>query len=58
MKQPSKKSQKNDDKSAVAMLKKSDWHDNVGELFVNYQGHDTSGRLDGKRDHELLSGPT
>ena len=27
---------KNDDKSAVAMLKKSDWHDNVRELVVNF----------------------
>ena len=27
--QPTKRSKKNDDKSAVAMLKKNDWHDNV-----------------------------
>ena len=27
--QPTKRSKKNDDKSAVAMLKKNDWHENV-----------------------------
>ena len=30
-----KRSQKNDDKSAVAMLKKNDWHENVRQLVVN-----------------------
>ena len=52
--QPSKRSKKNDDKSAVAMLKKTDWHENVRELVVNHaNGHDRSGRPDKKRDHEL-----
>ena len=57
--QPSKRSKKNDDKSAVAMLKKDDWHENVREPVVNYaKRHDRSGRLDKKRDHELERGPT
>ena len=57
--QLSKRSKKNDDKRAVAMLKKNDWHENVRELVVNHaQGHDRSGRLDKKRDHELTRGPT
>ena len=39
------RSKKNDDKSAVAMLKKSDWHENVREPVINYvKGHDRSGR--------------
>ena len=29
-----KRSKKNDDKSAVAMLKKNDWHENVREHVV------------------------
>ena len=33
--QPSERSKKNDDKSAVAMLKKSDWHENVWQPVVN-----------------------
>ena len=33
--QPSKRSKKNDDKSAVAMLKKNDWHENVRQPVVN-----------------------
>ena len=33
--QPTKRSKKNDDKSAVAMLKKNDWHENVREPVVN-----------------------
>ena len=33
--QPSKRSKKNDDKSAVAMLKKNDWHENVWQPVVN-----------------------
>ena len=37
--QPTKRSKKNDDKSAVAMLKKNDWHESVWELVINY-GHD------------------
>ena len=30
-----KRSKKNDDKSAVAMLKKNDWHENVRQPVVN-----------------------
>ena len=33
--QPSCRSKKNDDKSAVAMLKKNDWHENVRQPVVN-----------------------
>ena len=52
-------SKKNDDKSAVAMLKKNDWHENVREPVVNHvKGHDRSGRPDEKRDHELKRRPT
>ena len=54
-----KRSKKNDDKSAVAMLKKGDWHENVREPVINYvKGHDRSGRPDEKRDYELKRGPT
>ena len=57
--QPSERSKKNEDKSAVAMLKKDDWHENVRELVINYvKGHDRSGRPDKNRDHELKRGPT
>ena len=57
--QPCKRSKKNDDKSAAAMLKKSDWHENVRELVVNHvKGHDRSGRPDKKRDYELKRGST
>ena len=57
--QPTKRSKKNDDKSAVAMLKKNDWHDNVRQLVVNRdKNHERSGRPDEKRDHELKRGPT
>ena len=55
--QPTKRSKKNDDKSAVAMLKKGDWHESVQELVINY-GHDRSGQPGKKRDHELKRGPT
>ena len=41
--QPSKRSKKNGDKSAVAMLKKGDWHESVWEPVINH-GHDRSGR--------------
>ena len=52
--QPATRSKKNDDKSAVVMLKKGDWHESVRELVINYvKGHDRSGRPDKKRDHEL-----
>ena len=57
--QPTKRSRKNDDKSAVAMLKKGDWHENVREPVINYvEGHDRSGRPDEKRDDELKRGLT
>ena len=57
--QPTKRSKKNDDKSAVAMLKKGDWHESVREPVINHvKGHDRSGRPDEKRDHELKRGPT
>ena len=48
---------KNDDKSAVAMLKKGYWHESVRELVINC-GHDRSGRPGKKRDHELERGPS
>ena len=58
--EPTKRSKKNDDKSAVAVLKKNyDRHENVREPVVNHvKGHDRSGRPDKKRDHELRRGPT
>ena len=47
------KGPKNDDKSAVAMLKKNDWHKNVRQPVVNRdKNHDRSGRPDKNRDHE------
>ena len=56
--QPSKRSKKNDDKSAVAMLKKGDWHESAREPVINYvEGHDRSERPDKKRDHELKRAP-
>ena len=58
---PSKRSKKNDDKCAVSMLKKNDWHENVWELVVNRdKNHETPGRLDINRDtyHELKRRPT
>ena len=59
MNSPVKGPKKNDDKSAVAMLKKNDWHENVREPVVNHvKGHDRSGRPDEKCDHELKRGPT
>ena len=33
--QPTERSKKNDDKSAVALLKKKDWHENVRQPVVN-----------------------
>ena len=59
--QPSKRSRKNDDKSAVAMLKKNVCHENVWQPVVNCdKSHDRSGRPDKKRDtcHELKRGPS
>ena len=57
--QPCKRSKKNDDKSAVAMLKKGDWHENVRELVVNRdESHERTGQPIVKRDtrHELKHG--
>ena len=57
--QRSQRSKKNDDKSAVAMLKRNDWHENVRQPVVNLDiSHDRSGRPDVKRDtcHELKQG--
>ena len=58
--QPSKRSKKNDDKSAVAMLKKNDLYKNIWQLFVNCdKNHERSGRPDIIRDtcHEWKQGP-
>ena len=51
--QPTRRSKKNDDKSAVAMLKKGDWH---GRGFVTDQGHDRPGQLGKKGDNKLERG--
>ena len=48
-KQPTKRSKKNDDKSAVAMLKKGDWHE---RRLVTDQRHG-SGQPDKKSDKKL-----
>ena len=53
--QPTKRSKKNDDKSAVAMLKKGDWYES--EPVINY-GHDKPGQPGKKRDNELERGPS
>ena len=58
--QPSKKSKNNDDKSAVAMLKKNDLHVSVWQLVVNRdESPERSVRSDIKRDtcHGLKRGP-
>ena len=58
--QPSKRLQKNDDKSAVAMLKKNDLYENIWQPVVNRdKNHERSGRPDINRDtcHELKRGP-
>ena len=47
---PSKQSKKNGDKSAVAMLKKGDWHERGP---VTDQCHDRSGKLDKRGDKKL-----
>ena len=48
---PSNKSQKNGDKSAVAMLKKYDLHDRTWQLGVNRdKSHERLGRPDINRD--------
>ena len=59
--QPSKRSKKNDGKSAVAMMKKNDLYENVWHPVVNRdKSHERPGRPDVKRDtcHELKRGPT
>ena len=48
--QPTKRSKKNDDKSAVAMLKKGDWHEKGP---VTDQSHDRSRKPDKKSDKKL-----
>ena len=49
--QPTKRSKKNDDKSAVAVLKNGDWHESIRQPVVNRdQSHDRLGRPDIKRD--------
>ena len=53
--QPTKRSKKNDDKSAVAMLKKGDWHERGP---VTDQSHDRSGKPGKKGDHKLERGPS
>ena len=58
--QPSKRSKKNDDKSAVAILKKNDMHESVWQPVVNCdKSHERPERPDVKRDtcHELRQGP-
>ena len=53
------KRSKNDDKSAVAMLKKDDLHEGIWQFVVNHGiSHDRSGRPDENRDYELKRGPT
>ena len=51
--QPTKRSKKNDDKSAVAMLKKGDWHERG---LVTDQGHDRSGQPDKSGNKKLERG--
>ena len=48
--QPTKRSKKNDDKSAVVVLKKGDWHERGP---VTDQGHDRSEKPDKRRDKKL-----
>ena len=49
--QPSKRSKKKDDKSAVAMLKKNELHDRTGQPVVNRdESHDKSGQPVVNRD--------
>ena len=51
--QPTKRSNKNDDKSAVALLQKGDWY----ESPVINQGHDRPGHPGKKRGNEMERGP-
>ena len=53
--QPTKRSKKNRDKSAVGMLKKGDWHES--EPVINY-GHDRPGQPGKKRGNEMERGPS
>ena len=58
--QPSKRSKTNGDKSAVAMLKKTDLHESTRQPVVNRdKSHDRPGGPDVNRDtcHELNQGP-
>ena len=58
--QPSKRPKKNDDQSAVAMLKKYDLHDRTWQPVVNHdKSHDRTWQHVVKRDtrHELNHGP-
>ena len=48
--QPTKRSKKNDDKSAVVLLKKGDWHERGP---VTDQCHDRSGKPDKRGDKKL-----
>ena len=48
--QPTKRSKKNDDQSAVALLKKGDWHERG---YVTDQCHDRSGKPDKRSDKKL-----
>ena len=48
--QPTKRSKKNDDKSAVAFLKKGDWQERG---LVTDQCHDRLGKLDKRSDKKL-----
>ena len=48
--QPTKRSKKNDDQSAVAILKKGDWHERGP---VTDQFHDRSGKPDNRSDKKL-----
>ena len=55
-----KRSETNDDKSTVAMLKKNGLHESIWQPVVNCdKSHDRPGRPDVKRDtcHELKQGP-
>ena len=52
---PTKRSKKNDDKSAVAMLKMGDWHERGP---VTDQGHDRPRQPGKKGDNKLERGPT
>ena len=53
--QNGKRSKKNDDKSAVAMLKKDVWHENVWQPVVNRdKSHERSGRPDKKRWVQII----